>query len=124
MHQPPRKCLICGTPFRGRSDKKYCSKACRNVASNRTRTELARFIKPHIDTFTNNLKALKSLIGEESEARVHRDTLMRSGFNPDGPTRKMIDEEDGRKVFHVVGPFILKVISGNKFLIKKNNFND
>ena len=119
MHEPPRKCLICGTPFRGRSDKKYCSKACRNVASNRTRTELARFIKPHVETFSNNLKALKSLIGEESEARVHRDALMRSGFNPDGPTRKMIDEDDGWKVFHVIGPFILKVISGNKFLIKQ-----
>jgi hypothetical protein len=81
-------------------------------------------MKPHVETFSNNLKALKSLIGEESEARVHRDVLMRSGFNPDGPTRKMIDEEDGWKVFHVIGPFILKVISENKFLIKKNNFND
>lgn len=124
MHQPSRKCLICGTPFRGRSDKKYCSKACRNVTSNRTRTELARFIKPHVETFINNLKSLKSLTGEGSEARVHRDVLMRSGVNPDGPTRKMIDEEDGRRVFHVVGPFILKVISKNIFLIKKNNSND
>ena len=36
----------------------------------------------------------------------------------------MIDKEDGWKVFHVIGPFILKVISRNKFLIKKFNFND
>jgi len=69
-----RFCLDCGTPVKGRSDKKYCDDLCRN-------------------NYNNHLKAEDSLVVKKINCILKRNRSILSGLNPEGKTIKISREK-------------------------------
>ena len=75
-----RTCLDCGEPFKGRSDKKFCSDQCRNNYNNRQNREESNFIRNVQNILRRNRKILSDL-NSSGITTVHRDELITRGFN-------------------------------------------
>jgi len=56
-----RKCLECGEPFYGRSDKKFCSDHCRNAHNNKVGVESKNLIRNTNNRLKKNYKILTEL---------------------------------------------------------------
>lgn len=76
-------CLNCGEPItKGRSDKKFCNPGCKDAYNNASKSEEHKEIG-RIDTILKkNRRILKKLFDpEKGETIVHKDALVREGFN-------------------------------------------
>ena len=56
-----KKCLECTEPFRGRSDKKFCSDYCRNTYNNKVDPEDKNLIRNINNRLRRNYNILKEL---------------------------------------------------------------
>ena len=121
MNQIVRECPTCGAVVVGRSDKRFCSKSCRNQSSNATRKMWRERMAPYVNALLNNAKALDKLLGGRNEIEVTNYDLMRVGFDPMSPQQKGFSFTDGRETKAHFGPYVLVIISRNKFFIKNNN---
>ncbi len=77
-----RKCLQCGVPIRGRSDKKFCSAQCRNYYNNRRNRDVNNFIRNVNNTLRKNRRIMRKLT-PAGKATVHKKQLQRAGFDFD-----------------------------------------
>ena len=116
-----RECPSCGAVVVGRSDKRFCSKSCRNQSSNATRKMWRERMAPYVNALLNNAKSLDTLLAGRKEAEVTNYDLMRVGFDPMSPHQKGFSFADGRETKAHFGPYVLVTISRNKFIIKNNN---
>lgn len=116
-----RECPSCGAAVVGRSDKRFCSKSCRNQSSNATRKVWRERMAPYVNALLNNAKSLDTLLDGRNEAEVTNYDLMRVGFDPMSPQQKGFSFTDGRETKAHFGPYVLVTISRNKFIIKNNN---
>jgi predicted nucleic acid-binding Zn ribbon protein len=76
-----KKCIICQTPFQGRTDKIYCSIECKRAADyEKRRTDEALFFQIDKQLKTNR-KILKKYnrVGMTS---LRQEVLHKEGFNP------------------------------------------
>ncbi len=76
-------CLNCGEPItKGRSDKKFCNPGCKDAYYNAIKSEQQQEIG-RIDTILKkNRRILKKLFDpDKEETIVHKDTLVRAGFD-------------------------------------------
>lgn len=121
MKSTVRECPTCGAVVVGRSDKRFCSKSCRNQSSNATRKMWRERMAPYVNALLNNAKALENLLDGRKEAEVTNYDLMRVGFDPMSPQQKGFSFTDGRETKAHFGPYVLVTISRNKFIIKNNN---
>lgn len=80
VEESEKACLECGTPIRGRADKKYCSDACRNAYHNKHTSDANNLMRNVNYTLRKNRHILADL-NPQGKARVHRDQLNRKGFN-------------------------------------------
>jgi predicted nucleic acid-binding Zn ribbon protein len=80
IEEDDKACLECGTPIRGRADKKYCSDACRNAYHNKHTSDANNLMRNVNYTLRKNRHILADL-NPQGKARVHRDQLSRKGFN-------------------------------------------
>ena len=73
-------CPVCSTPFRGRSDKKFCSDQCRATANNQNRLKSEREIIETNKKVRKNRTILKTLcpIGK---ATVRKSVLVDMGYD-------------------------------------------
>jgi predicted nucleic acid-binding Zn ribbon protein len=78
--QQPRTCLECSTTVVGRTDKKFCSDACRNLYHYRQNNAPINYVRNVINTLRRNRRILEEL-SPDGKARVHRDKLLRKGFD-------------------------------------------
>ena len=75
-----RKCKECETQLYGRSDKRFCSDACRSNYHNRENKgaiDMMRSVHSHLK---RNWKILKNL-EEQGQREVMRESLLNLGFN-------------------------------------------
>jgi predicted nucleic acid-binding Zn ribbon protein len=78
-----RNCQVCGSPLRGRVDKKFCNDYCRNHYNNGLKQQdrhhpLVRQLNGYL---LRNRRILQSLLAPgSSTGRVHRDRLLAEGF--------------------------------------------
>ena len=121
MNQTVRECPTCGAVVIGRSDKRFCSKSCRNQSSNATRKMWRERMAPYVNALLNNAKSLDTLLDGRNEAEVTNYDLIRVGFDPMSPQQKGFSFTDGRETKAHFGPYVLVIISRNKFIIKYNN---
>lgn len=56
----PHLCKICGAPIYGRSDKKYCSVICKDIANNHTRKIRVSVLHETLDQLEINYRILKA----------------------------------------------------------------
>lgn len=73
-------CLECGEPIQGRTDKKFCSDACRNLFHYRTNNAPINYVRNVVNALKRNRRILSEL-NPDGKAKVHRDKLVERGYN-------------------------------------------
>lgn len=73
-------CFECGEPLSGRTDKKFCSDACRNSFHNRNKREEKQLVKNINNTLRKNRRILIEL-KSSGHTKVSRNLLVEKGFN-------------------------------------------
>jgi predicted nucleic acid-binding Zn ribbon protein len=76
-----RTCRQCGDRIRGRSDKKFCSDACRNAFNNLQNEKLNASIRQVNSILKRNRKILEKMaISGKPYTRVKKQLLLSNGF--------------------------------------------
>jgi len=75
-----RKCLDCGSPLRGRADKKFCDDQCRSNYNNHKRAGYSSAFRPVNAILRKNHSVLMRLCGS-NKTRLEKDELLRCGFD-------------------------------------------
>ncbi len=75
-------CLECGEAVKGRTDKKFCSDACRNIYHYRSNNAPINYVRNVVNALKRNRRILMELNdGPEGTKKVHRDKLVQKGYN-------------------------------------------
>lgn len=84
MNEQPnqRYCEECERSLFGRTDKKFCSDACRNAYNNRVNADATNFVRNVNNALRKNRRILLEFNVKEN-TKVHRDLLLRAGFDFD-----------------------------------------
>ncbi len=79
---PPRPCLECDKPLKGRSDQKFCDDYCRNAYNNRQNADANNYVRNVNNALRRNRRLLEGCIkkGEEM-GRVQKQRLAEGGFD-------------------------------------------
>lgn len=81
MEPAVKKCLACGKPLKGRSDKKFCDDYCRNVYNNQVKNVDKRIVRNINNALKKNRQILSGLIEtEQKTVKVNREKLANLGF--------------------------------------------
>ncbi len=75
-----KTCMECGEPFVGRSDKKFCSDACRNAHNNQVNKDDKNFIRNTNNQLRKNWRILEELNPTEKH-KVTKKQLSVRGFD-------------------------------------------
>ena len=75
-----KSCLECKTELVGRSDKKFCSDACRIAYHNRVKTVHLRTIKEVNAILKSNFQILEQTL-KSGKTKVTKEQLSKSGLN-------------------------------------------
>src|SRR5688572_10243584 len=75
-----KRCLECGTPFRGRPDKKFCTDQCRTTFHNRVNRDEVNLIRNVNYALRKNRRILAEL-NLSGKTRVRTATLRTRGFD-------------------------------------------
>lgn len=85
-------CSECDRPIFGRMDKKFCSDACRNAHNNRVNADATNFVRNVNNALRKNRRILLGF-NPEGEVSIHRDKLLKSGFDFDYFTSSVMTAE-------------------------------
>ncbi|MFT3903880.1 MAG: hypothetical protein QM727_11950 [Niabella sp.] len=78
---PDFKCLTCGKPLKGRSDKKFCDDYCRNNYNNHLKSGHNSTVRNITNVLRKNRNILQQLLPEgEETTKTNRDKLTSLGF--------------------------------------------
>ena len=77
-----RKCLECERIVVGRSDKKFCSDACRNSHNNKANAPATNFMRNVNSLLAKNRRILSELY-EQGNTRMQKEALWKKGFDFD-----------------------------------------
>lgn len=72
-------CLECGTKIIGRSDKKFCSDACRNAYNNALNKDSKNLVRNINNRLRKNYRILEKLNAKD-KTKVKREHLVKEGF--------------------------------------------
>lgn len=112
-----KQCLQCNQPIRGRSDKKFCSTACKNQHAKAARDAL-RDVVGEIDGYLHrNREILALLTGNAPKVELDRLVLTRTGFKYEFHTGTYLNKEG--KLYRIVYDFAWLDFSDQKILIVK-----
>jgi len=75
-----KKCLECGAPVTGRTDKKFCSDYCRNAYNNKVNKDSKNLIRNINNRLKKNHKILAAL-NKTGKTKVTRTKLYDFGFD-------------------------------------------
>lgn len=75
-----RECLDCGTPLRGRADKKFCDDQCRSNYNNHLKSGFATTIRP-VNAILRKNHSILSRLCTGNKVRLKKDDLLRHGFD-------------------------------------------
>ena len=75
-------CMECGESVKGRTDKKFCSDACRNMYHYRSNNAPINYVRNVVNALKRNRRILMELNdGPEGTKKVHRDKLIQKGYS-------------------------------------------
>ncbi len=75
-----KNCPECGTKIIGRSDKKFCSDACRNSHNNKFNKDTKNLVRNINNRLRKNYRILESLNPDE-KTKTTKAKLMTAGFD-------------------------------------------
>ncbi len=113
-----RKCLECGEPIIGRSDKKYCSDYCRNTFNNRLDVESKNLIRNTNNRLRKNYKVLTEL-NKTGKTKITRLRLYDRNFDFNFFTSTYTTKV-GKIYYYVYDQGYLELENDYFLLIKKN----
>ncbi|MBA5246320.1 DUF2116 family Zn-ribbon domain-containing protein [Marnyiella aurantia] len=74
-------CLECSEPIHGRSDKKFCSDACRNAFNNKQNKDASNLMRNINNKLRKNHRILADQKFTEGKAKTTRNKLSAEGFD-------------------------------------------
>lgn len=113
-----RKCLECGEPLVGRSDKKFCSDYCRNTFNNRLDVESKNLIRNTNNRLRKNYKVLTEL-NKTGKTKVTRLRLYDRNFDFNFFTSTYTTKV-GKIYYYVYDQGYLELENDYFLLIRKN----
>ncbi|MEO9484262.1 MAG: DUF2116 family Zn-ribbon domain-containing protein [Ekhidna sp.] len=116
-----RHCLECGKPVYGRVDKKFCADSCRNSYNNKANAASTNYMRNVNNTLAKNRRILAEL-NANKKREVHRDQLLRKGFDFDLYTQTYTTQENEIHRFCYEQGYML-LDDGLVFLIKRKDDN-
>jgi predicted nucleic acid-binding Zn ribbon protein len=75
-----RSCIECGSPFRGRIDKKFCSDLCRIAFNNRLNSDDIHYMRNVNNILRKNRRILMAM-NPAGKNKVSHEKLKAKGFN-------------------------------------------
>lgn len=75
-----KKCPECKKPVYGRTDKRYCSDACRNAYNNKINASVNNRMRTVNNLLAKNRRILCEL-NPAGKKKIHKDQLLRKGFD-------------------------------------------
>jgi hypothetical protein len=76
-----RKCLECGDLVHGRTDKKFCSDACRNSYNNKLKSITECQVVRKINGILKKNRNVLLDLNPDGKTRIHKNRLMKRGFD-------------------------------------------
>ena len=114
-------CIECGTAFKGRVDKKFCSDQCRTAHNNRLKSIENDYIKDVNNILRKNRRILVEL-NPDGKSRVKRDKLKSKGFDFAYYT-STYTTKDGAQYFYCYDQGYLPIEKDHCLLVVKKDFN-
>ncbi len=75
-----KNCLECNEKIKGRSDKKFCSDACRNTFNNNLNKDQTNLIRNTNNALRKNYRILKKL-NPNKKTKTTKNKMLSSGFD-------------------------------------------
>jgi hypothetical protein len=75
------KCIECSELLRGRSDKKFCSDACRNAYNNKLKSTTDNKYVRKINGILKRNRNIMADLNPEGKIRLHKTRLSKKGFD-------------------------------------------
>jgi len=110
-----KQCLACGTSITGRSDKRFCSTACKNIHNNNLRKQTRTETQEIIDYLLRNREILVTIMGQSIKETFDRLVLTRAGFRWEYHTSTYLNKEG--KTYHLVFDYAWMEFSDQKVLV-------
>ncbi len=111
-----QKCIICKTKFSGRSDKKFCSVACKNYYHTNLRRVTNLAVEQIDKILHRNRSILLEIVGKyKTEMKIERVTLDNKKFNFKYHTHFQTNSQG--KVYYYVYDFAWMEFSNDEVLI-------
>jgi predicted nucleic acid-binding Zn ribbon protein len=78
---PPKNCLACNKPVKGRADKKFCDDYCRNAYNNQLKTSGDKLVININNALKKNRRILDALLpAQEETAKTTKEKMLAKGF--------------------------------------------
>lgn len=87
-----KSCVECGRDLFGRSDKKFCSDACRSAYNNKSLSGNNKYLRKINRKLRKNRSILEAL-NPDGKVKTHQDRLLKEGFDFDYFTNVYITKE-------------------------------
>ena len=111
-------CILCGKPMAGRTDKKYCSLACKN-AFNYNKKSQTKSATHAIDAILHKNREILEVLMGPNRKRMHttKTELSQMGFQAEFSTGFYTNSRD--KLYRYVYDFAWMEFTGEKIMIVK-----
>ncbi|MBK9981066.1 MAG: hypothetical protein IPP15_01345 [Saprospiraceae bacterium] len=109
------KCLHCGKPVKGRTDKKFCSILCKNNFNYEQRTRTKSDVKTIDDILHRNRIILSTLMGDSRKETFDRMLLLKAKFRFDFHTGHYLNKEG--KTYWLIYDYAWMEFSDQKILV-------
>lgn len=76
-----RTCLECGDSLHGRSDKKFCSDACRNAHHNKLKCTSGNHCIRRINGILARNRNIMEALNPDGKTSIHANRLLKKGFD-------------------------------------------
>ena len=76
-----RRCLECNDVLHGRTDKKFCSDACRNTYNNKLKSVAGSQYVRKVNGILSKNRNIMADLNPEGKTRVHKSRLTKRGFD-------------------------------------------
>lgn len=113
-----KTCIECGEPFVGRSDKKFCSDACRNSHNNQVNKDDKNYIRNTNNQLRKNWRILEELNPNDKQT-ISKKQLALKGFDFNLFT-SIYTKKDGSVYYFCYNQGYLLLDNDFYLLVKKN----
>ncbi len=114
-----RLCPECGEKIIGRSDKKFCSDACRNAYNNALNKDSKNLVRNINNRLRKNYRILETL-NSRDKTKVKKETLLKNGFSFDFFTSEYVTKS-GSVYKYVYDQGYLPLDNDWYLLVKREN---